>query len=1432
MDEVKFVLANLLKKNNVNDDQNKKEFSFTNKNKNNTISENSSDPSVYQVNNINIRTNWLFGTEYDKRIITKQAFLFIMAQNDYNLAVENNFPLDMIGRLKDNLLYVRSNEFYNELIKTDNHLLSNIEDKYNLKQCVTLMQVKDSYDETTDFIKILIKDKGIYIIDSFNNEDILKYDLLSIEEQFMPIYPRLHRKLYKGTLGWYTKIGNMECKYRLLLKFGVSQEDSANRAIYFNDLNQLHRVKNAFIVFDKKALSAKNMLKFMASRWKVQNSDYFFSKLYAFNIKSLQARNINTKLLKTLKLENEPIDSQKRFKLTLNNEPDYIYPFIVIIPNITDNFIKVIPYEYTFAESTGKELQKFTIEYYYENMIDFNNTKYGIFTSRGEKIEMDDIIFNSSVELLITVKANYKTPKSQEFKIKREKFLHQRYFSNLLMIQEKTALINFIFIRNSKDILITDHSYQFKTLFSIGTINWRPLSEMAMIELCKTLFNKNNKLLVYSNNINIVLEHIKINECLENAENILYIYNMVRLYLSEYDIKLLEKFIGADLSSRLIKFCESQSSFLSDKQGEFKNTLALAMLTIPLELKFQAFEILLSHKRFNFLQDIPKFKDSNHLYDFYMNTLRRKLKFTNNDKNFVISAQSRYANRICELYFYCNEHPSLVQLLFVNQIFFSNEFNDLRIDNLNRVFFTKAFVQIFITKVYIKNKFGILYEHIINIGASIEDLLLYHILTDYVELYTINMFYIIRDIKSIFMLCHSKTYLFELLIDLYALDIFLTDCEKALLACQTNSELFNTFQNLCANYGYSDHCSKSKHFSKRLIDKIFSFIEEKDKLIETENKNEIFQSLENLETYYRNTYSNINKSYQDIEFKYFNISEVEKFFYEFESKVKKISTSKNKSLPNKKDTVPKDSQLIDDTETSGLIDSRYAPFRNDISMTESNKIDNIDVNNFYPHNVNFHEIKEPCKIVLRFKAINSLLLEKKNVNLDEYIKIECNTGSSEKIISIYNVLSGAFDSGTDSFEISIKSNEQTLFFTLEYKNIAFTSILPLALYYTNCIETVNLPLFNKHYGVIFVNIIFSIQNKQHFNLSDYHMIDIAEEFCLDRKFGYQSVYKHPVVVEFNSLVQKYYIEYEFKPKLKGKDSAKSIYRFALDEMQKYYSNDNLTFPIVKIIIYLALNSVDSRSNGLLNKIELIWNVLTNFEQSNEFLQLETVKYLIESLLMNYMPFVPNFIASNMAERIFVGYTGNICRATLLDENMVDIIDITQITRNLVLQNQIYQNKRLLNFLKEDIIAYISQQIKLEIKDFNLASIKYIKLSYFNNNAMSRVIIKLKLKHESTVDYFFRKKAEYIVDLTNQLLIDKQTFITTIHSDPLLTFLLHGELDHDSKEHIEIPQLIPLKIADFNVFGTKVCHTQNKIYKHLGKNIMLINNNALSPYPYE
>lgn len=1387
----------------------------------------SPDPSTYQVNNINIRTNWLAGTSFEKRVVVKQAFLFIMAQTDYNLAVDNNFPHDMVGRLRDTLMNIRSIEFYNQLVKTDRYLLDKAQDKYTLKPTSVMMQVKDRYDESVDFVKLMVREEGIFFLDEDGTEEPWEFKLLNVEKQFLPMYPRLHKKLYKGTLGWYTKIGNIDCKCRLLMKIGGSVEESVNRAIYFSNIDSLNIIKDAFLSFDKKALSAKNMLKFMANRWKVQNSDYLFAKLYAFNIKSLNARNIDTKLIRMLSAEHEPIFSQKKITYNTDDEPDFIYPYIVMIPNISDNFVKIIQYEYSFVEDSSRELQSFAVDYYYQDVVDYDDTKYGVYTSRGEKIEMDDLIFSPAATFTLTIKTDYKTKTVQQFEIRKEDFLSKRHFTNLIMVQKDVVLINCLLIRNNKETIINEYRFISKCLFNDDSLSWRSLTPRTLSTVFNVLFQKDHVPLIKSNNVALILEENKHNQCLEIADRILYTSNMFRMFTTKYEINLVERFISKEFVNKLNKFCESQSRALNNMQGEFRNILASIAIGIPFESKASAFDLLLLQVNLDFIGTVPLFKTSADFYNFYIQALQKKLKISEKVKHFGMLSQQRYARKISTLYHYFNKNNSLMRLFFINPAFLTDGLDMKEINTGNRKFFLESFMKVYITKIFFKDKHPKIYSHLTVIGSSVEDLLLYHILTDFVDLYSLDMMMIIKDIKTNFTVYHSKSNIYNLIIDLLVVNIILVDCGSALLQCESSGDIFSAFQNICLNYGYSDHFNKTKKFTKRLMEGIFAFAEEKGTFIETDG-GDVFENFSSLSHFYGTLQADISKIYDQIDFNYFNIGEVEKFFYEFKSKARRVDSVNQLVSQNSGGGVPKDSE-IDDSGNNSMLDSRYAPLNNNISGLNMNKLEMLDIANFYPNHIIFNEIEESIKLIIKFKSINSLLLEKKNTISGDCIKIECNTGSVDKLISVYDIATGVFNQSTDLFEVPLRSAEQTLLFTLDYNGVTFVSMLPLSLRYMNCLETASLPFLNRNYGIIYLNILFTVHNKRANNLSQHMMFDISEEYCIDRAIGRQSVYKHPVIVEVNSLVQKYYIEYELRPKLKAEQAAKEIYQYALDEMQKYYSKENLTFPVVKIILYLALNAFDSGEEGLVHKLELLWDILTNFEHSSEFIQLETVQYLWEALIMNYLPFIPSFVSANIAERVFVGYSGNIVRATLLDESGEDLLDITTTLRQIVLQNQIYQNKRLINFLKEDLMIYLRGQIHQSLDDFNISEIKALKIVFFANNAVHRVKVKLKIKTEQSIDYIFNKRADSIVDLTNCLLIDKAVFMQMMQFDPLVVFLLHENFNSPFEEHMELPEYIPVKISDIDVFGVRTQKDKNKKYGHIGSNVLLINNNTFNPF---
>ena len=222
-------------------------------------------PGSATVANLKIKTAWLANVvNYEYPIILKQAFLFVMAENDMQIALENDFPGELITNLRESILKIQSVGYYESLLTTTLEQRIKFMDDFYLHGKVYQLQTGDSGTDR-DYIKLSISSKGIlYHEGEMLSNQKFEMKLISVAVQSKPIYPRLHKKLFLGTLGWHPPDGSADCGYRLLFHFKNQTEEEVKKAIYFKTTPEMQKVKNLFVINSKKALFSGNFVKFLA----------------------------------------------------------------------------------------------------------------------------------------------------------------------------------------------------------------------------------------------------------------------------------------------------------------------------------------------------------------------------------------------------------------------------------------------------------------------------------------------------------------------------------------------------------------------------------------------------------------------------------------------------------------------------------------------------------------------------------------------------------------------------------------------------------------------------------------------------------------------------------------------------------------------------------------------------------------------------------------------------------------------------------------------------------------------------------------------------------------------------------------------------------------------------------------------------------------
>ncbi len=224
-------------------------------------------PGSATVANLKIRTAWLANVvNYEYPIILKQAFLFVMAENDLQIALENDFPSELVANLRESIIKIQSVNYYDSLLTATLEQRVKFLDQFYIHTKAYHLQTGGSGNES-DFTRLSISSKGIlYHQGEMLSSQKFELKLVSVVVQSKPIYPRLHKKLFLGTLTWNPPPGCAEHGYRLLFHFENHSEEDTTNAIYFKSTDEMQKIKNLFVINSKKALFANNFVKFLAVR--------------------------------------------------------------------------------------------------------------------------------------------------------------------------------------------------------------------------------------------------------------------------------------------------------------------------------------------------------------------------------------------------------------------------------------------------------------------------------------------------------------------------------------------------------------------------------------------------------------------------------------------------------------------------------------------------------------------------------------------------------------------------------------------------------------------------------------------------------------------------------------------------------------------------------------------------------------------------------------------------------------------------------------------------------------------------------------------------------------------------------------------------------------------------------------------------------------
>lgn len=119
-----------------------------------------------------------------------------------------------------------------------------------------------------------------------------------------------------------------------------------------------------------------------------------------------------------------------------------------------------------------------------------------------------------------------------------------------------------------------------------------------------------------------------------------------------------------------------------------------------------------------------------------------------------------------------------------------------------------------------------------------------------------------------------------------------------------------------------------------------------------------------------------------------------------------------------------------------------------------------------------------------------------------------------------------------------------------------------------------------------------------------------------------------------------------------------------------------------------------------------------------------------------------------------------------------MFDMTDFFQSFLVQNQIYSSQRFINFLDDKFIEVLEDYLIKKLSKKNLHRVCYLQVNIFKNNSHSSLLINYKKTHIFSFKRLFETEiTRLFIDLENSFLIDKETFMMKLKSDPLISIFL-------------------------------------------------------------
>lgn len=1103
----------------------------------------------------------------------------------------------------------------------------------------------------------------------------------------------------------------------------------------------------------------------------MQNADLFFSKCVSFNVNVLRVRNLDLAYFINLRKQILGIGGIPIIASLSKQARTFFKPWTIAIQNFGDEEKKLIKANYRVCHIETKELLfELNVDFYYDDTIRIENSKYSFFRCRDlAGIPLDDLLRDGIDASVLHLKFNNLPFKKENVNFSLRSFVEKE--SQVLvgeLSDKRLPVVAFIFSMDKNNPLNDGDISIYTSTLKHDILDWSAVRPGISRKFIANVVNNDNKFILYSSNFKLIKAHFSNCECAAYAHSILTKTEMLRSLPGRPETP------KSELDILIENFAEYSGNSLQGRI-EFASLVKAASLGADIVSKEKMFEKVINSLKLRSTIPYKKFTNSSDFLKAYDMFLRvNNLKIKPYAKNFAFFALQRYFEKVSAFYGYFNDE----EWMFYYFILFPNSYKSLIDPKLNeeianKNFLSSAFMKVVALKAFLKNSLPNLYCHILRLGSSIEDLFVYDLVTNFVDSFKFNFLMNILDFYVIFENFHAQHEQLTFLLDILVIEQILKQYEWLLLKCKSNNELISCKLNIFKFFDWSSSNMRQNNFFQKLMSRYFGMFSPDL----TDRPEDFTVNYRVFIKFIKIKQAQVTQDYQEVYYKYYTVKEVERFFNEVKFNERRRRTELSKQKAVDLTSFAKD-EAFSEEGTSFYDEEMYDSNENDEEFNFRTQVVNSGVETsffgkqqFVPFLVKFSQNSSNVILRLHIDSINSYLFERETTSLKNTVLLE-GYRKTDRIFSISFDLNKAEFINKDSyFEIPMVSLQELINLRASFKSFLFEGTLKLDLMFTNSLESCTVCLLNPVQGQIWANLTFAIQSPNS-NISRFEMIDISEPYCIDRLARSNKVYRKTSVAELNSLVQRYYIEFDLKPHLEQISNQNNCFTFAISEIKKYFTESQNTFPLLKLLLYLIINSTDEDEKSLSNKLDLLWNAVMYFEDSDQFMSHESVCYIVESIFINCFPFITPYVFQNYADRLFCGYVGRCIKATLLDQDKESLADVTSTVNDLIIQYQIFMTTRIINFADPNFLLHISKVVNNRLSSGQVKHLSFLKLELHSNNSKRIIVIPMKMQFNTEFDYLRKKnKLGNYINLENNFYVDKETFKKALMNDPLICFLL-------------------------------------------------------------